>query len=114
VNSSPVVSEGTVYIGSNDRHVYALDAQSGSLIWKQRLKGPVVSAPAVHGDLVFVAGGSGDGTLYALQKADGTPFWSFTTGGKLEADPVSFHDQVFVSGADQRLYAFKVNRTRPE
>ncbi|WP_425604810.1 PQQ-binding-like beta-propeller repeat protein [Halobellus marinus] len=30
VDSSPVVVDGTVYVGSMDNHVYALDAASGT------------------------------------------------------------------------------------
>lgn len=32
--SSPVVAQGTVYFGSGDGHLYALDAVSGDLRWK--------------------------------------------------------------------------------
>ncbi len=43
--SSPAVSDGRVYIGSNDYNVYSLNASNGSLIWKYTTGGYVVSSP---------------------------------------------------------------------
>ena len=34
LHSSPAVADGTVFIGSRDNHVYALDAASGDLRWR--------------------------------------------------------------------------------
>jgi len=33
VDSSPTVANGIVYVGSDDDNVYALDANSGAIIW---------------------------------------------------------------------------------
>src|SRR5215470_13945538 len=68
--SSPAVSGGLVYFGSNDHNVYALDAHSGALRWKFATKGRVTASPAVAAGVVYV--GSYDGKFYALDAASGT------------------------------------------
>ena len=47
VYSSPTVVEDRVYVGSNDKKVYCLDAGNGALIWQNQTGGKVVSSPAV-------------------------------------------------------------------
>ena len=49
VLSSPAVSGGVVYVGSDDSDVYALDASTGDLIWSYETGDYVFSSPAVSG-----------------------------------------------------------------
>jgi len=67
--SSPAVAGGTVYVGSSDNFLYAVDVESGKLRWKFDAHGNVGSSPAVSGDTVFVV--SMDGKLYAVNAATG-------------------------------------------
>ena len=78
--SSPAISAGTVYIGSADHQLYALDLATGALRWKFETKGRVSSSPAVVGGVVYV--GSYDGSLYAVDAARGTLKWKFDTEGE--------------------------------
>jgi outer membrane protein assembly factor BamB len=80
VVSSPAVSGGTVYVGSADRFVYALNAADGAVRWRYKTGGAVNSSPAVAADTVFVA--SADGNLYALGASDGRLQWKFATAGE--------------------------------
>ena len=70
VNSSPTVVAGTVYAGSDDHHLYALDAASGALRWAYRTGAAVFSSPAVAEGVVYV--GSDDGSFYAFS-TDASP-----------------------------------------
>src|SRR5215469_17531921 len=67
VISTPAVSNGTVYVGSSDHNLYALDAASGALRWKFATGGRVTSSPAVAAERVYFA--SYDSKLYALDAA---------------------------------------------
>jgi eukaryotic-like serine/threonine-protein kinase len=78
--STPAVSGGTVYFGSSDHQVYALDERSGTLRWKFATHGRVSSSPAVADGRVYV--GSFDGAFYALDAAQGTLAWKFATEGE--------------------------------
>ena len=63
--SSPAVSaDGTVYVGSYDGRLYAINPDSSGR-WKFATGGAVYSSPAVGADgTIYV--GSGDGNLYAV------------------------------------------------
>ena len=41
IKSSAAIVAGRVYIGSNDGHVYALDAASGEKVWAFKTEGEV-------------------------------------------------------------------------
>ncbi|MGM9481560.1 outer membrane protein assembly factor BamB family protein [Roseateles sp. NT4] len=89
--SSPVVAEGRVYFGSSDGHVYALDAASGALVWKQRTGDVVHASPAYADGRIYVGGW--DGKLYALDARTGAQVWAFQAG----VDPLMHNQQGFQS-----------------
>ena len=64
MDSSPAVVDGVVYVGSDDDHVYALDAASGQLRWRYQTGNDMDSSPAVVDGVVYV--GSEDGYVYAV------------------------------------------------
>ncbi|MFW5968611.1 MAG: PQQ-binding-like beta-propeller repeat protein, partial [Persicimonas sp.] len=68
VRSSPTVVDDTVYVGSNDGNLYALNADDGEEEWRQNLGDAVASSPTVVDDRVFV--GSDDGSIYARDASD--------------------------------------------
>ncbi len=78
VRSSPAVVEGTVLFGSEDGHLYCLNAADGALRWKFFTGGDLSSSPAVAGGAVFFTGG--DGQIYALDLESGKPLWVAKTG----------------------------------
>jgi outer membrane protein assembly factor BamB len=80
VLSSPAVAGGSVYFGSNDHNLYAVEQSTGKLRWKFASKGRISSSPAVADGRVYF--GSFDGNFYALDAATGKQLWKFTTGGE--------------------------------
>ena len=51
VHSSPAIgSDGTVYVGSMDKKLYAINGKSGVKLWEFETGGPVVSSPAIGSD----------------------------------------------------------------
>jgi outer membrane protein assembly factor BamB len=80
VISSPIAADGTLYFGSTDHYVYAVDAASGTQKWKAKTGGRVVSSAAVADGHVFIE--SYDGNLYALDAKTGTEQWKFKTAGE--------------------------------
>lgn len=61
---SPAVTGGTVYIGSGDGKVYALNAATGHLRWAYTTEVSIDSGLAVADGTVYA--GSNGGTVYAL------------------------------------------------
>jgi len=90
--SSPAVWNGSVYFGSGDGNIYALDAGSGNLMWKFKTGDVVHASPAIAGGTVFV--GSWDSYFYALDAATGKEKWRFKTG----EDP-DIHNQVGIQSS---------------
>ena len=80
VISSPAVVGATVYAGSTDGNLYALDRESGTLKWKFEAKSRIASSPAVSGGLVYF--GAYNGVFYAADAATGQQKWKFQTGGE--------------------------------
>jgi outer membrane protein assembly factor BamB len=64
VDSSPVVCDGKVVIGSDDGRLYLLSLEDGGELWSYEIGQPVQSSPAVADGMVIV--GSDDGNLYAF------------------------------------------------
>ena len=61
--------DGTVYFGSGDGNVYAVDAASGVLQWKFATGDVVHASPAVASNTVYI--GSWDSHFYALDAETG-------------------------------------------
>lgn len=72
VQSSPVMVDGTVYIGSGDRHFYALNATDGTVRWKHKGTKPINGSAAVYRGKVFFSDGS---SLCALDAETGMEVW---------------------------------------
>lgn len=80
VLSSPVVADGTVYIGSTDHTLRALDLHSGREKWSFKTGGAVASSPAIAAGCVIFS--SLDGQVRAVEAATGKLVWSFQTEGE--------------------------------
>ena len=78
--SSPIIepgSEPTVFFGSSDGNMYAVDAASGNLKWKFKTNGLIHTSPALSDGVIFF--GSWDTWFYALNSRTGNEQWKFKT-----------------------------------
>jgi outer membrane protein assembly factor BamB len=67
VNSSPAIgSDGTVYVGSDDNKLYAINGKSGVKRWEFETGFHVSSSPAIGSDGTLYVG-SVDYKLYAIK-----------------------------------------------
>jgi outer membrane protein assembly factor BamB len=80
--SAPTVDGGTVYTGSPDNRVYALDADSGAEEWEFWTWHDATGDPVVAGDTVYA--GSDDTFVYAFDAGTGERRWEFDTGGPID------------------------------
>ena len=115
-HSSPAVGlDGTIYVGSDNGKVYAVNAD-GSAKWNYTTGGPVSSSPAISSDgTIYV--GSNDGKVYALN-ANGSLKWSYSTISPVVSSPaidptsgVIYVSSTYDSSAHGRTYAFFPNGT---
>lgn len=76
VRSSPTVSGGNTFVGSDDGNLYAAGADDGSIQWQFETDGEVRASPTVspRGIVYF---GSLDERLYAAETASGSETWRY-------------------------------------
>ena len=109
--SSPVVVNDTVYFGSGDGNVYALDAASGTMRWKFATGDVVHASPAFAHGIVYV--GSWDSWFYAIDAATGKERWRFHGGEDaiahnqvgFQSSPAVVDGVVYTGCRDANLYA---------
>lgn len=104
IESSPVVANGTVFVGSTDNNIYALDASTGALRWSATTGNVIESSPAVANKVVYV--GSGDTSLYALDASSGALLWKSSVFASIEASPAVANGTVYISSVGGGLWAF--------
>ena len=116
--SSPVVAQGSVYFGSGDGNLYALDAATGQLRWKFQTGDVVHASPAYADGVVYV--GSWDSYLYAVDAATGREKWRFKSGDDplihnqvgFQSSPAVVNGVVYVGCRDSNLYAIDARTGR--
>lgn len=60
VETSPILSQSTVYFGASDGYLYAVDLESGIVEQKINLGAPIFNTPALSGNTLVVADYSGN------------------------------------------------------
>ena len=117
VVSSPSTADGRVYVGSEDKNIYCLDARSGGLIWKFAADGRIKSSPAVADGKVYI--GPDDGYVYCLNAYDGSLIWKKSAGGFVQAhfaslvtlrsSPAVVNGRVYVGSLDTNVYCLNAD-----
>ncbi len=118
VESSPLVQDGTVYVGAWDGRLYALDEATGATKWATQLDAQIVSSAswvdaASAGGTPAVVIGTNGGSLYAVDAATGAIRWQARStdhaGSGREyfyATPTVAYGRVFIGNTDGWMYAY--------
>jgi len=74
--TQPVIAQGKVLVAAVDQHtIYALDEETGKLLWQYVAGGRVDSPPAIYQGMALF--GCADGGVYCLRLRDGVLAWRF-------------------------------------
>ncbi|MCW8833084.1 MAG: outer membrane protein assembly factor BamB [Colwellia sp.] len=73
LSGGPTAGLNKIFIGSENGKLYALDSQTGELVWQASIKGEVINAPAVDSGVVVV--NSASGIMKGLNASDGEELW---------------------------------------
>ena len=65
ISSSPTISDGIVYFGCDDKHLYALDAKTGEEQWSFETGKSISLTPTISNGIVYI--GSSDKDEYYLE-----------------------------------------------
>jgi outer membrane protein assembly factor BamB len=108
--SRPFVSNGDVYIGDDNGHVYALDAATGRRLWTYPRNGHIGAVdfrPQVASGIVYV--GSQDGSVYAIYCRTGRLKWQVKTGAAVLSSVDDIKGVLYFGGANDNLQALNIN-----
>ncbi|MEQ9350841.1 MAG: PQQ-binding-like beta-propeller repeat protein, partial [Alphaproteobacteria bacterium] len=108
--------DGRLYVATGFAQVIALDAVTGSELWRRRLSGPMRSGPTVVGNRLFVL--TIDNRLTALATDDGSELWTHAAieetaailGG---ASPAVASGVVVAAFSSGEIFALREENGRP-
>ena len=87
IQGSAAISDGTVYVGSRDSGLYAIDLATGHRRWRFSHRGSwVLAAPSVRDGKVFV--GSSDGHFFQAVDSSGKELWRLPTDANMLGSPL--------------------------
>jgi outer membrane protein assembly factor BamB len=109
--SSPMRVGNLIILGNMDWNVYALNADTGELVWRTRLNGTVTSS-AVAGDGVIYIGSNGrlggkspeDGRLYALDAKTGKILNNFQAKNEVNSSVRVNGDSLYFGDVAGNMY----------
>ncbi|MCL2414029.1 MAG: PQQ-binding-like beta-propeller repeat protein [Bacteroidales bacterium] len=103
--SVPAVTDNKVFIVSDDRHVYAINRNDGSIVWSYLLKGDTgESSPVVANDRLLVY--TRDGIVTILDVQTGRLIWEYDIGEQIFASPAVINGHFYVLTFRGNLFAF--------
>jgi eukaryotic-like serine/threonine-protein kinase len=103
MQSSPVVGDDQVFVGSLDGKVYALDAATGGVRWTFQTGQKIRATPTVKAGIVYI--GSWDGRTYALDVRTGALIWSTSLGGQVQTTALVTDDIVYAASRKASVVA---------
>lgn len=111
VRSSPAVQSGTLFIGSYDNKLYALEARTGRQQWAFSTEGGICGTPAVWRNLVLI--GSEDFNVYGVQASTGQEAWTYRTWQQVRSSPRVHGEALFIGSDDGFMHALEPRNGRP-
>ncbi len=104
LTAAATIAGGTVYIGSADKKLYAVDAGTGQEKWHFDTQDIVRSTPAVsEGTVIF---GSRDHNVYAVDAKTGALKWKYDTLREVVSSALVAAHTVYIGSRDSNLFAF--------
>jgi len=102
IESTAAIHDGTVFVGSLDGFLYAVDFATGRLKWKTKASDEIKSSPLIYRGCVYF--GDSSGKFSALNAQSGEIIWSFQTDGEIISS-ANVHDaRVLFGSYDNFLY----------
>ena len=114
IRSAPVFQDGIIYGQSMSEQVFALDAETGKLLWilkpppQQNLSMQLAHSPVVHKGILYAS--FSNGSVMAVESLDGKVIWGRHLGNSQKyylgaITPIVLEEQLFVPIHGQGLFA---------
>ena len=113
VFSSITLHGNTLYIGTDQSRVHAVNARNGRIRWTFRTDSRILSSsPKIYKGTLYI--GSYKGTLYAINAMMGYLKWKFKTKKSILSTPVCMGSSVYFGSEDGIFYALNINSGKKE
>ena len=99
----PAILGSRIYVSDIEGNLLALDRESGSAIWNQKVNARIGSAVGIGDGKVLVT--TLDGRIHAFKALDGEPLWTANLSSESVSPPQSNQYLVLVQTIDGRLTA---------
>ena len=101
--STPAYLDGTIFVGSFDKNLYALDIATGEKKWSFATQGAIAATPVAYNGTVYI--GSFDRNLYAIDAATGREKWRFSEARNwFWAKPLIKDNIIYAANLDGKVY----------
>jgi outer membrane protein assembly factor BamB len=108
--SSPAIYKDTVFLGSFDRYLYAIETGSNVSLWKFPEQEPAGNwfwaSAIVNGGVVYA--GCLDGRLYAIEAETGEELWEFDAASPIVSSPILTDNLLIVVDESGTVYVFDI------
>jgi len=103
--STPVISNGRVYFGDKNHKLYAVNMETGELVWEKGFDGPVLSTPLIVDGVLYI--GTFESKFYAIDAVTGNEVWAqpFKADDWFWTTPAYSNGTIYVGSMDHIVYA---------
>lgn len=107
VIADPVVEDGIVYVATIEGKLFAVEANSGQIVWSFDNGGDlgaIWGSPVIDDSVIFFADINGD--VYTVEKGTGKQFWPspFNAGGGIVGGGVKTNDGIVFATDEGKLF----------
>ena len=101
---SPIIVNDVLYGMNNDAIFFALDADTGKVLWKKDVGKLNASSPVYHKGVVYAVNLE-PGHVFALRARDGKTMWSQPLPGRSESSPAIYKGKLIFGCECARVFA---------
>jgi outer membrane protein assembly factor BamB len=113
----PVVAYGRVFVGQQRGRFFAIDADSGRIVWRKHFRHCSAASPTVYNGVVYMAymqpypcskeDRTAKGFVVAFRARGGKVLWRFRTGA-VESSPLRVRNYLIFGSWNHKLYSVHV------
>lgn len=101
--SSPTIKGGTLFVGSANGKLYAVDYHTGDIEWTFAAGDRLRGTPTVKGPLVYIS--SWDKHVYAINRHNGRQIWKYAAGDRFVSTPSVIDGKIIIGNRDAHIHA---------
>jgi outer membrane protein assembly factor BamB/tRNA A-37 threonylcarbamoyl transferase component Bud32 len=102
ITGSAVGAKNSIFFGSIDSTLYALDAKSGWVLWRFRLGKATISTPCLWEDFIYI--GCTDGNVYCIDTRNAKEIWRFSTQHQVTGSAIAEGGRIYFGSVDGFFY----------